>query len=79
MRAGFVNLLEDQMRGQVTVTDKTAFEAGRNVALSKGSVVFENELRRGAIRARREPTYRGCDQSDVEEQSQFPGRRRAPR
>ena len=42
--AGFANLLEDLKRGRISITDETAFEVGRNVAVSKGSVVFENEL-----------------------------------
>ena len=44
MRAGFANLLEDLRRGRISITDETAFEVGRNVAVSEGSVVFENEL-----------------------------------
>lgn len=44
MRTGFANLLEDLKRGRISITDETAFEVGRNVAVSKGSVVFENEL-----------------------------------
>ena len=44
MRAGFANLLEDLKRGRISITDESAFEVGRNVAVSKGSVVFENEL-----------------------------------
>jgi len=38
------NLLDDMKRGGIAITDETAFEVGRNVAVSKGSVVFENEL-----------------------------------
>jgi polyhydroxyalkanoate synthase len=44
VRAGFANWLEDLKRGRISITDDTAFEVGRNVAVSKGSVVFENEL-----------------------------------
>ena len=44
MRAGLANLIEDLRRGRISITDETAFEVGRNVAVSKGSVVFENEL-----------------------------------
>jgi polyhydroxyalkanoate synthase len=44
VRVGFFNLLEDLKRGRISITDETAFEVGRNVAVSKGSVVFENEL-----------------------------------
>jgi len=43
-RMGIANLLEDLQRGRISVTDESAFEVGRNVAVSKGSVVFENEL-----------------------------------
>ena len=44
MRAGLGNLLDDMKKGRIAITDETAFEVGRNVAVSKGSVVFENEL-----------------------------------
>ena len=44
LRSGFANLLEDLKRGRIAITDETAFEVGRNVAVSAGSVVFENEL-----------------------------------
>jgi len=44
VRAGLTNLLEDLKRGRISITDETAFEVGRNVAVSKGSVVFENAL-----------------------------------
>ncbi|WP_077002292.1 class I poly(R)-hydroxyalkanoic acid synthase [Variovorax sp. KK3] len=36
--------LQDLARGRISMTDETAFEVGRNVATSPGSVVFENEL-----------------------------------
>ncbi|MEO7150121.1 MAG: class I poly(R)-hydroxyalkanoic acid synthase [Burkholderiaceae bacterium] len=36
--------LEDFARGRVSMTDDTAFEVGRNVATTPGSVVFQNEL-----------------------------------
>ena len=36
--------LEDVARGRVSMSDDAAFEVGRNVATSPGSVVFENEL-----------------------------------
>lgn len=35
---------QDLARGRISMTDDTAFEVGRNVATSPGSVVFENEL-----------------------------------
>jgi polyhydroxyalkanoate synthase subunit PhaC len=44
IRAGFANLVDDLKRGRISITDESAFEVGRNVAVSKGSVVFENEL-----------------------------------
>jgi polyhydroxyalkanoate synthase len=44
LQKGYANLLADLAKGRVSMTDETAFELGRNVALSEGSVVFENEL-----------------------------------
>ena len=35
---------EDVVKGKVSMTDDSAFEVGRNVATTPGSVVFENEL-----------------------------------
>ncbi len=42
--AGLSNLLHDLTRGQISITDETAFEVGRNVAISEGAVVFECEF-----------------------------------
>jgi polyhydroxyalkanoate synthase len=44
MRAGLGNLLTDAARGRISITDENAFEVGRNVAASSGSVVYENDL-----------------------------------
>ena len=44
LRAGIDNLLGDLRQGRISQTDLNAFEVGRNVGASKGSVVFENEL-----------------------------------
>jgi polyhydroxyalkanoate synthase len=44
LKAGLENLAEDMKRGRVSITDESAFEVGKNVAVSQGSVVFENEL-----------------------------------
>ena len=36
--------VEDFAKGRISITDDTAFEVGRNVATTPGSVVYENEL-----------------------------------
>jgi len=41
---GMQQLLGDLQRGNISQTDESAFEVGRNVATSEGAVVFENEL-----------------------------------
>jgi polyhydroxyalkanoate synthase len=41
---GMRQLLQDVQKGQVSQTDETVFEVGRNVATTEGNVVFENEL-----------------------------------
>ena len=41
---GLVQLWNDAQRGHLSQTDESAFEVGRNVATSAGSVIFENEL-----------------------------------
>jgi len=41
---GFQNLLSDISKGQITQTDESAFEVGRNLAITEGSVIYQNEL-----------------------------------
>jgi len=37
-------LVQDLLKGRITMTDETAFEPGVNIATTEGSVIFENEL-----------------------------------
>jgi polyhydroxyalkanoate synthase subunit PhaC len=41
---GLANLLGDAQRGRISQTDDSAFEVGRNLAVTPGAVVYENEL-----------------------------------
>ncbi len=44
LQEGMKNLLGDLERGRISMTDEAAFEVGRNIAVSKGAVVWENDL-----------------------------------
>ncbi len=41
---GINNLIRDYEKGRISMTDEAAFELGRNIATTPGSVVFENEV-----------------------------------
>jgi polyhydroxyalkanoate synthase subunit PhaC len=44
LMTGMQNLIDDLHKGRITRVDESAFEVGRNLATTPGSVVFENEL-----------------------------------
>lgn len=44
LRQGVVNFKSDMQKGHVSITDETAFVVGKNIAVSPGLVVFENEI-----------------------------------
>ena len=41
---GLANLLGDARKGRISQTDEAAFEVGRNLGITPGDVVYENEL-----------------------------------
>ncbi|MBL8510033.1 MAG: class I poly(R)-hydroxyalkanoic acid synthase, partial [Betaproteobacteria bacterium] len=44
LRHGLENLQADISKGHISMTDEAAFKIGENLAVSPGSVVFENEI-----------------------------------
>ena len=44
IKQGLQNLVGDMEKGRISMTDDSAFEVGRNLAITPGAVVFENEL-----------------------------------
>ncbi|MSQ50542.1 MAG: class I poly(R)-hydroxyalkanoic acid synthase [Betaproteobacteria bacterium] len=41
---GIQNLIEDMSKGRLSTTDESEFEVGRNLGVTTGQVIFENEL-----------------------------------
>ncbi|MDR2688784.1 MAG: class I poly(R)-hydroxyalkanoic acid synthase [Azoarcus sp.] len=41
---GVQNLLADMEKGRVSMTDESVFEVGRNLAITPGAVIYENEI-----------------------------------
>lgn len=44
LQSGIANFLQDLQKGRITQTDESQFEVGRNLAVTPGSVVFQNKL-----------------------------------
>jgi poly[(R)-3-hydroxyalkanoate] polymerase subunit PhaC len=44
LAAGLRNLLRDMEKGYISMTDESAFRVGENLAMTAGSVVYENEI-----------------------------------
>jgi polyhydroxyalkanoate synthase len=44
MTRGLANLLGDMHKGRISQSDESAFEVGRNLGVTPGEVVFENEV-----------------------------------
>jgi polyhydroxyalkanoate synthase len=44
IRQGIQNLIGDLEKGRISMTDETAFEVGRNLAMTPGAVIYENAV-----------------------------------
>jgi len=44
LNQGIRRLVEDAHKGRISTTDESQFEVGKNLAVTEGAVVFENEL-----------------------------------
>ncbi len=44
LRVGMTNLITDMQKGRITQSDESKFQVGVNVAITKGSVVFQNRF-----------------------------------
>jgi len=44
LTTGLANLMQDLRKGRISQTDETQFEIGRNIAVTPGQVIAENEL-----------------------------------
>ncbi|MFT3733802.1 MAG: class I poly(R)-hydroxyalkanoic acid synthase [Rhodocyclaceae bacterium] len=42
--AGVMNMIGDMEKGRISMTDDSAFEVGVNLAVTKGSVIYENDV-----------------------------------
>lgn len=44
IKQGIQNLIADLEKGRISMTDESAFEVGRNLAITPGAVVYQNEV-----------------------------------